>query len=1019
MRSRAVILFIAVLSAVYAGNYPLEKVKSSQEHIAEEEILSLINHKEYFSLGFPRAVIFAENFTGSEFPPQGWQVISTNNGYTGTNPCFWSRFTSPSYLIHSLPAACGLWWSYQTQNEWLISSEITLSGGADNRYYLRFWTYGYLGSADSDHYYVKISTDGGASWNILYDLSAQLRGWNRYEEPIYIDLSAYANQTIKLAWHADDGPINQGLSYVWFIDDIEVGTPFEHDVGVLSLLNIKYLPLLQSQPDTFCIRVFNFGLSDEPNVIVKMTANDNLISELTLALGALSYKDTFFVWIPADSGNFTVKFFTELLEDQDNGNDTIRILVDAGPQYYSVPYSKDFNEDWGPLGNNPPHGGWEIIDRGSENPKRWNRNDWFKGYLASVNREVAMVRYQPIEYQDEWLISPRIDCSQDTQYTLSFWHQYEGYRNAVPDTGYVLISTDGGTSWQELCRYSGGISGIISSGYQNFNITNLVVGNNNVKIAFRYYAHNAARWAIDDFTVMTTPNIDVCPVQLRCPQSVTLGETLKVVGVIKNTGRQTLNPNWYIIYTINDDYDSILVNVVLNPQDTYKFSFAKVISEIDTFEITVRTRYPNDEYPLNDFLTRTTVSSGWREQSWIPAGGNGRGVKDGAALVSFTDSIFAFRGGNSNDFYVYFTTSDSWAPRKPIGFALKPDSITPIKKYVKSGGALTKYRDSIYAFKGGNTSEFWLYIPGMDSWIQKKGIPKYWLPTAKPTGIKSGGALTTYKDSIYAFKGGNTYEFWLYINAYDSWAKRCSLLAPNGKMIKGGAALVTCGDTIYAFMGGNTNLFYGYLPAQNRWIMRAPPSFDNPQRPQKAKVKDGASLTVLDGKIYAFRGGNTKLFGYYEPAFDTWYRLENIPGIKKVKAGGALTSANGKIYAFKGGNTREFWAYYLPTSYSELSFKYRTKEVSYITPKITSSSTMILHGEVLTIQNAICDFSSSSKLFIKLYDITGKVLKTYPLINCKSGVYQLEVSELSRGVYYLHLEGNNDIKTVIKLVLLK
>jgi hypothetical protein len=1009
------IVFFLIVSSVTNNYCPLAKQEFAPSRLKDEEVLIFNAEKTSKYTSLP-TVIFAENFTTSDFPPAGWELRQVNNDSIGNNPCFWSRFTS---YFRSNPAACGLWWSYNPQDEWLISPPVSLTGSPTGYYYLRFWTYGYLGSPDSDHYYVKVSTDDGNNWEVVYDLSSESRGWNRYEEPIYIDLSTYAGQTIRIAWHADDGPANQGLNYVWFIDDIELGAPFEHDVGVAQLLEIKYRPLRVNEQDTFYLRISNFGGNDEFGISLKMMANDGLISELIVAINALSHLDTFFVWTPLDPGEYILKFFTELLGDQDNANDTLYLSAAVANEYYSIPYNKDFNEDWGPFGNNPPTDGWEIRDYGDETPKRWNRNDWFRGYLATLGRIGAVVRFQPVERQNEWLISPRFDCSMDTQYTLSFWHQYEGYKDAVPDTGYLLISTDGGNNWQVISKYAGGRSGVISWGYQNFNISDIVRGQNNVKIAFRYYAHNAGRWIIDDFTLIYTPNIDVSMIRIEAPSHISLFETLPVKAIIKNTGREVLNPHWYVTYAINEKLDSILVSTPINPQDSFGFTFSKIITEVDTYRITVHARYPNDEYPSNDLLSKDVFVSGWRELRSIPTLVEGRGVKDGAALVSFGDSIFAFRGCNSNEFYIYFPETDSWAPRKFIGYVLKPNG-TPIRKNVKGGSALTLYQGKIYAFKGGNTQEFWRYTPALDSWTQLKDISKFWPGSDKPTKVKSGGALTTFYDSIYAFKGGNTCEFWLYIPELDSWVPRCPLITPTGKKIKGGGALVTCGDTIYAFVGGGTNYFYAYLPGEDTWIILKPPSFDNPLRPQKAKVKDGASLAVLNGKIYAFRGGNTRLFGYYQPIADTWYQLENIPGIKRVKSGGALVGAQGKIYAFKGGNTREFWVYTEPGI---------SKNTVLLTRLIPQNTNVSRSGSVdlqvnqhffikITKNSLVVNFSAvnSELLVLKLYDASGKLIRTITP-NTKSTSGGIKINNLSSGVYFLHCEPSK-VKQRFKIILL-
>ncbi|HRR01256.1 MAG TPA: choice-of-anchor J domain-containing protein, partial [Candidatus Cloacimonas sp.] len=73
--------------------------------------------------------------------------------------------------------------------------------------------------------YIKISTDNGNTWTVLWDATAQTGGWNYYTTPISVDLNAYAGQQIKLAWHADDPPSADGMWYVWFVDDVVIGSP--------------------------------------------------------------------------------------------------------------------------------------------------------------------------------------------------------------------------------------------------------------------------------------------------------------------------------------------------------------------------------------------------------------------------------------------------------------------------------------------------------------------------------------------------------------------------------------------------------------------------------------------------------------------------------------------------------------------------------------------------------------------------------------------------------------------------
>ncbi len=155
----------------------------------------------------------------------GWEIIQTNNvSNNGPTPSFWtvndyvSADFSPFGTYHA-----GLWWDYGHQDEWLITPEVNIGAGTT----LTFESAVFEGSTNADHYYVKVSTDGGSTWTIVWDASALTGGgWNYYDYAYSIDLTAFAGQSVKIAFNAVDGD-NQGLWYIWFIDNISVGNTDE------------------------------------------------------------------------------------------------------------------------------------------------------------------------------------------------------------------------------------------------------------------------------------------------------------------------------------------------------------------------------------------------------------------------------------------------------------------------------------------------------------------------------------------------------------------------------------------------------------------------------------------------------------------------------------------------------------------------------------------------------------------------------------------------------------------------
>lgn len=158
-----------------------------------------------------------EGFEGDQFPPEFWNRKITNQAATW----FHSDQNSP-IGVHSGNYAARIASDYAHQDEWLIAENVTVTGD------LTFWSFAYQGSVHHDHYYVKLSRDQGLTWEILLDLSALpvypgVSGYNQWNTPYTVGLSAYLDEVVDIAWQAVDGD-GQGVWYNWAIDDCKVGT---------------------------------------------------------------------------------------------------------------------------------------------------------------------------------------------------------------------------------------------------------------------------------------------------------------------------------------------------------------------------------------------------------------------------------------------------------------------------------------------------------------------------------------------------------------------------------------------------------------------------------------------------------------------------------------------------------------------------------------------------------------------------------------------------------------------------
>ena len=143
------------------------------------------------------------NWTISNVNDRGWYLTESSKYYLAY---------SGNYSMYMKSA-----WEDEHQDEYLISP--TFANG-------KVLTFQSKSTAPKKtpsyphHYYVEVSSDGGSTWNQVYNLMTDCDVVNQYTL-ITIDLSEYTSDNMKIAFHAwDDG--NIGLSYWWQIDDVNV-----------------------------------------------------------------------------------------------------------------------------------------------------------------------------------------------------------------------------------------------------------------------------------------------------------------------------------------------------------------------------------------------------------------------------------------------------------------------------------------------------------------------------------------------------------------------------------------------------------------------------------------------------------------------------------------------------------------------------------------------------------------------------------------------------------------------------
>ncbi len=458
----------------------------------------------------------------------------------------------------------------------------------------------------------------------------------------------------------------------------------------------------------------------------------------------------------------------------------------------------------------------------------------------------------------------------------------------------------------------------------------------------------------------------------------------------------------------------------LGPLQIDTIQFRRWLAIPGTYSLISFTVLSLDSNPSNDTaygsLYVQSVSGFWQQRKSMPLGA-GKNVKQGGALVyTRHDTIYAFKGSNTCEFYAYNITTDSWVRKESIPM------LSARPKRLKRGAALTydKWNEKIYALKGNNTREFWQYDLIGDTWHYIGEVP-----SADGKKVKGGAALSLVKKGlnyyVYFMKGTKSTEFYAFdasVSA-DTWIKGLKPipLLPSGKPMKDGSCMVHS-DTVLFCLKGGYNDFYAYSIAADTWyIKKSLPMIGASNR--KKKVKDGASLCYDETRklVYALKGGNTQEFWAYQPDLDTWIELETIPrGLsnKRVKSGGALTFADGLVFALKGNNTRELWQYTPGSSirpeapqpicpdWLTLDFEIEKEESRFQISNPTKDFIKIQQRNVMQAEAGVY-------LTFKLYNITGALIKSgiAKPFSVQAGIYQIEIKDLPSGVYILRLDSDN------------
>lgn len=259
------------------------------------------------------------------------------------------------------------------------------------------------------------------------------------------------------------------------------------------------------------------------------------------------------------------------------------------------------------------------------------------------------------------------------------------------------------------------------------------------------------------------------------------------------------------------------------------------------------------------------------------------------------DSVFALRGGETTDFWHYSISQNEWT--------LLPDAPALIGEgsgivEVASFTFCQPGRFYIAALRGSNTKDFWQFNIAENRWCAGPSTP---------ARVGPGGAIAQLQRSgkIYALRGNGTTEFWSLENG--QWKTLAS--TPGAVGTGGGLVGINYGthsqrDVLYALQGGGSTALWKYDVATNTWTHQS----DVP-----APVGPGGAITSSniggtdEGTLNILQGGGVPTVWSLDIAANAWKLMDNAP--TDITVGGATSNQfNGCDFAFVGGGSSQFFS---------------------------------------------------------------------------------------------------------------
>ena len=408
------------------------------------------------------------------FRPSGSFPVQNFAGFTGDNLSGgWQAFnglgpnllSGSSWLPSNAAQTTGLGSASARVNllaafrkEWIISPAIQLNNNFTAlRFKLAITGFSSMAAAtmgSDDSLILKVTTNCGQSWQNLTWFTAESALTNSFTEKT-VSLAAFQGQTIRLAFYATDGSIDNPQDYDLHIDDIQTGFLSSND---LQLAAIQLPPGNCGVPASFPVRIslMNSGVLPQTSAPLSYQVSGqsavNQIFAVSLAPGADTVLEFNSLANVPTGGNYSISAWVSLPGDSNSLNDSI-----LGKPFFrpsgSFPDQTFTGYDGGNLS-----GGWEEFNGGGS--ALFSGSAWASGnsaQIAGFGTETARINLYSTTKR-EWLMTPAIfmNSGKALRFKLAVtdWTTMDSAEMGSDDSLVIKVTSNCGQTWQTIRSFT-------------------------------------------------------------------------------------------------------------------------------------------------------------------------------------------------------------------------------------------------------------------------------------------------------------------------------------------------------------------------------------------------------------------------------------------------------------------------------------------------------------------------------------------------------------------------------------